>query len=221
MKISLDQFIVWQYGFFKINQTILFTWLVMALLITTAIILRAFLTSEKNFGRLQNFFEIITSGIEGQISQMTKVNMNFVFPFIATLFIFILSSNLLQIIPIFRSPTASLSTTVALVTMVICIGIAYGISRVGLSGYLKKYTKPTIIMLPMHIIGDISSNMAMAIRLYGNIMSGMVISAIITKIAFLAFGLPIFLSILSFVSSVIQAYIFSILALVFMTSAEE
>lgn len=221
MKISTDQYIIWQSGFFKINQTILFTWVIIVFLVTTALILRTLLTSEKNFGKLQNFFEVLTSGIEQQISQMTKVNMNFVFPFIATLFIFILSSNLLQIIPIFHSPTASLSTTVALVSMVICIGIIYGISRVGIFGYLKKYTKPTLIMLPMHIIGDVSSNMAMAIRLYGNIMSGMVISAIVTKIAFLAFGLPIFLSILSFVSSVIQAYIFSILALVFMTSAEE
>ena len=85
---------------------------------------------------------------------------------------------------------------------------------------LKKYVKPTIVMLPMNIISDISGNCALAIRLYGNIMSGMIIGAVVSKIVFLALGFPIFLSILSFISSVIQAYIFSILALVFILSAE-
>ena len=75
-------------------------------------------------------------------------------------------------------------------------------------------------MLVMNIISDVSSNCALAIRLYGNVMSGMIISAVISQIAFLAIGFPIFLSMLSFISSVIQAYIFSVLALVFIISAE-
>lgn len=221
MKISPDQYIMWQSGFLKINHTIFFTWIIMVFLIVTALTLRLMLANKKSFGKLQNFFEILITGIEDQISQMGKVNMKIIFPIIATLFIFILSANLLQIIPTFHSPTASLSTTVALVIVVIITGISYGIYRVGFFGYLKKYTRPTIIMLPLNLIGDISSNTAMAIRLYGNMMSGMIISAIVTKIAFLVLGFPIFLSVLSFISSVIQAYIFSILALVFMTSAEE
>ena len=75
-------------------------------------------------------------------------------------------------------------------------------------------------MLVMNIISDVSSNCALAIRLYGNVMSGMIISAVISQVAFLAIGFPIFLSMLSFISSVIQAYIFSVLALVFIISAE-
>lgn len=193
----------------------------MIFLLVTALILRLMLTNKKDFSKLQNFFEILITGIEDQISQMGKVNIKIIFPIIATLFIFILSANLLQMIPTFHSPTASLSTTIALVIVVITTGISYGIYRVGFFGYLKKYTRPTIIMLPLNLIGDISSNTAMAIRLYGNMMSGMVISAIVTKIAFLVLGFPIFLSVLSFISSVIQAYIFSILALVFMMSAED
>ncbi len=220
MKITPDQYIVWQNGFFKINHTILFTWFIMAVMIIVALILRAVLTHEKNIGKLQNFFEILITGIKDQVEKMGKVDLNFVFPFIATIFIFILFSNLLQIIPFFHSPTASLSTTVALVVVVVSLGIIYGVKRVGVIGYLKKYIRPTVVMLPMNIISDISSNCALAIRLYGNIMSGMVIGAVVSQIAFLALGFPIFLSILSFISSVIQAYIFSILALVFILSAE-
>lgn len=220
MKITPDQYIVWQDGFFKINHTILFTWFIMAVMIIVALILRAVLTHEKNIGKLQNFFEILITGIKDQVEKMGKVDLNFVFPFIATIFIFILFSNLLQIIPFFHSPTASLSTTVALVVVVVSLGIIYGVKRVGVIGYLKKYIRPTVVMLPMNIISDISSNCALAIRLYGNIMSGMVIGAVVSQIAFLALGFPIFLSILSFINSVIQAYIFSILALVFILSAE-
>lgn len=220
MNITPDQFIIWQNGFFKINHTILFTWFIMAVMLITAIALRIILTHEKNIGRLQNFFEILITGIKDQIEKMGKVDLNFVFPFIATLFIFILFSNLLQIVPFFYSPTASLSTTVALVIIVVLLGIIYGIKKVGVFGYLKKYTKPTIIMLPMNIISDISSNCALTIRLYGNVMSGMIISAVVSKVIFLAFGFPIFLNILSFISGIIQAYIFSILALVFILSAE-
>ncbi len=220
MNISTDQFILWENDFFKINHTILFTWFVMIIILIAVFILRLILTQEKNIGKLQNFFEILISGIEDQINKMGKVDMKIVFPFIATLFIFILFSNLLQIIPFFNPPTASLSTTIALSIMVVFIGLFYGIKRVGVLGYLKKYIKPTPIMIFMNIISDISSNCALAIRLYGNMMSGMLIGAIVIKIAFLAFGFPIFLDILSFISSIIQAYIFSILALMFMTSSE-
>ena len=220
MNITPDQIIVWQNGFFKINNTILFTWLLMAFIITVAIILRLALTHEKNIGKLQNFFEILIYGIKDQVEKMGKVDINFVFPFIATTFLFILCANLLQIIPYFYSPTASLSTNVALVIVTVSLGLIYGIRQVGVLGYLKKYLKPTPVMLVMNIISDISSNCALAIRLYGNMMSGMIITAVVSQIAFLALGFPIFLSILTFISSIIQAYIFSVLSLVFIISAE-
>ena len=84
MNITPDQIIVWQNGFFKINNTILFTWILMAFVITVAIILRLALTHEKNIGKLQNFFEILIYGIKDQVEKMGKVDINFVFPFIAT-----------------------------------------------------------------------------------------------------------------------------------------
>ena len=144
MNISTDQFIVWQNDLFKINYTILFTWFVMFVILVAVFILRLILTNERNIGKLQNFFEILITGIEDQINKMGKVDMKFIFPFIATLFIFILFSNLLQIIPFFNPPTASLSTTIALAIIVIIVGLFYGIKRVGIFGYIKKYINEQI-----------------------------------------------------------------------------
>ncbi len=220
MNITPDQIVLWQSGFFKVNATLLFTWIIMAIIIAVAIALRLVLTHEKNTGRLQNFFEVLITGIKDQVEKMGKVDINFVFPFIATLFIFILFSNLIQLIPYFYSPTASLSTNLALVIVVVLLGLIYGIKTAGFLGYFKKYLKPTPVLLVMNIFSDISSNCALAVRLYGNVMSGMVITAVVSQIAFLALGFPIFLSLLTFISSIIQAYIFSILAVVFIISVD-
>lgn len=221
MNITTDQFIIWENHFFKLNDTIFFTWFIMAFMIGIALILRLYITNEKNFGKLQNFFEVFITGTEDQIQKMGKVDIKEVFPFIATVFIFVLMANLLQLIPFFRSPTASLSTNIALIILVIIRGVGYGIKKIGVIGYLKKFAKPSIIMIPMNIISEISSNCSLVIRLYGNMMSAMVIGAIVDGIAFLAFGFPIFLNILHFISGVLQAYIFSMLSLVFIISAEE
>lgn len=221
MNITTDTMIMWKNEFFTINDTIFFTWVIMLFVISLALILRVMITNEKNFGKLQNFFEVLISGIEEQIKKAGEVDVKFVFPFIATIFIFILIANLLHIIPFFHSPTASLSTNIALVIIVVLTGISYGIKRVGLIHYLKKYAKPSWFMIPMHIISDISSNCALVVRLYGNIMSAMVIGTIVEEISFLSVGFPLFLNFLDLISGVIQAYIFSLLALAFMMSAEE
>ncbi|MDR3290268.1 MAG: F0F1 ATP synthase subunit A [Rickettsiales bacterium] len=220
MNISTDSILIFD-GFLKINATIFYTWIVMAIALFFAIMTRICLTHTKNIGKLQNFFEFLIMTIEEQIKTMGEVNIFFIFPFIATLFIFILMSNLLSIIPSFYSPTASLSTTAALAIIVVFSGYFYGIKRVGFFGFLKKFIKPAPFLLPLNIISDISSNCALAIRLYGNVMSGMILGAIVGNIVFLELGFPVFLHILDFMSSSIQAYIFSILSLSFMMGAEK
>jgi F-type H+-transporting ATPase subunit a len=193
----------------------------MLIVLSLVFIARIYLSYTKNIGKLQNFFETVLVAIEEQVKNMGNVDVSFAFPFIVSIFLFVISCNLLSIIPYFNSPTSSLSTTIALVVMVIIIGITYGIKRKGVIGYFKKYVKPTPILLPINMISDVSSTCSMAIRLYGNMMSGMIVAAIVSKIAFLSFGFPVFLSALSFISSIIQAYIFSILTLVFMMSVDE
>jgi len=221
MEINLDNDVIWQSGLFKINSTIFFTWVMMAMVFCSLLVFKMFLTNGKKIGSLQNFFELLVGVIEEQVKQSANVDLRYVFPFIATMFIFILSANLFEVIPFFEAPTASLSTTAALSLSTVMMGIFYGIKRVGAVGFLRKYLRPTPVMCPMNIIGDVSSTFSLTMRLYGNMMSGMVIGMVVTKISFLSLGFPIFLNILSLMTCTIQAYIFSILSMSFITSAEE
>jgi F-type H+-transporting ATPase subunit a len=140
-------------------------------------------------------------------------------PFIGTLFIFIAASNLLEIIPGYHPPTASLSTTAALAICVFWAVPFYGIRQSGLKKYLKHYLQPHPLMLPFHVIGELSRTLSLAIRLFGNVMSDVMIVAILLSIAPLFF--PIIMQVLELLTGLIQAYIFAILAMVYIASATE
>ena len=221
MNISTDELVFWKYGFININATILYTWIVMALLIFFAYLTRRSITKHNVIGKTENFFEILTDIIKDQIKNITEMGFDKVFPFITCLFLFILTSNLISLIPSFSSPTASLSTTFALVLLVVVFSVFIGIQNKGLKKYLSKYTKPVKLMLPFIVMNDIVSNFSMAFRLYGNVMSGGIVAAILMKISFLSVGFPVILNLLSFMSGAIQAYVFSILSLIFLSSADD
>ncbi|MDA3832725.1 MAG: F0F1 ATP synthase subunit A, partial [Spirochaetales bacterium] len=130
-------------------------------------------------------------------------------------FLFIALSNLLSIFPGYKPPTGSLSTTAGLAVCVFVAVPLYGIAQNGLS-YFKQYTKPSILMLPFNIIGEVSRTIALAMRLFGNIMSGTIIAAILLSIAPLIF--PIIMQALGLLIGLIQAYIFAILAMVYIAA---
>ncbi|HEX7972156.1 MAG TPA: F0F1 ATP synthase subunit A, partial [Thiobacillus sp.] len=137
--------------------------------------------------------------------------------FLGTLFLFIATAALFTVVPGYAPPTGSLSTTTALA---ICVFVAvplYGIAEQGLGGYLKEYLKPTAIMLPFNIISELSRTLALAVRLFGNMMSGTMILAILLSIA--PFIFPIALSALGLLTGMVQAYIFTILATVYIAAA--
>jgi F-type H+-transporting ATPase subunit a len=138
-------------------------------------------------------------------------------PFIGTLFLFISLSNLLGVVPFFESPTSSLSTTAALALCVFVAVPVFGIAQEGLRNYLKHYIEPTPIMAPFHIISEISRTFALAVRLFGNVMSGSLIAAILLMIVPLF--VPVALKLLELLIGQIQAYIFAVLAMVYITSA--
>lgn len=138
-------------------------------------------------------------------------------PFIATLFLFIVTSNIFSMIPGFRPPTASLSTTAALAFCVFVAVPVFGISSYGAKSYFRRYIQPTPFMLPFNIIGEFSRTVALAIRLFGNIMSGSLAVTIIISITPLFF--PIIMQVLGLLIGIIQAYVFAILALVYIASA--
>ena len=219
MSISPDQIILFQQGWFTINATIAFTWLLIIILSLGSWLITRRLSSEGTLTRWQNLLEVLIGGIEGQIREISRQEPGPYLPFVGTLFIFIAISNILAIVPGYIPPTSSLSTTAALA---ICVFVAvpiFGIAQRGILSYLKQYVQPTFFMLPFNIIGEISRTLALAVRLYGNMMSGTIIVAILLTITPLVF--PVVMQALGLLTGLIQAYIFAILAMVYIASASK
>ena len=212
-----DQVILWQYDFIKINATLAFTWVVMALLAGGSYMITRRLPVDAPISRGQNLLEVIVSYMNRQIHEISQQQPERYLPFIGSLFLFIFLSNLLAVVPGFMPPTGSLSTTTALAVSVFIAVPFYGIRQVGLWEYVKQYCRPNIFMLPFNIIGEFSRTLALAVRLYGNIMSGTVVAGILLSITPLFF--PIVMHVLGLLTGSIQAYIFSILAMVYIASA--
>ena len=220
MQITTDEIIYYQNGIFKINATILFSWIVMAILIIFSIFVKKNVKNKKlnnkSISTLQVISELVIDFIEKQINSGTNIGTNIIFPFISTLFLFIIFANLISLLPFSSSPTGSLSTTVALAITTFIFAILIGIKEKGLC-FFKKYFEPIFIMAPINIVGDIAKVVSMSIRLYGNITSTSVVIAIMLEITFLSVGFPVLINILSMISGIIQAYIFSTLAIMMMS----
>ena len=215
--ISPDRMVLWQWGFISLNATIAYTWIVMGLLLFGSWIVTRRLSTDVRVPRWQNFLEVIVAGIRDQIREVSHQDPQRYLPFIGTLFLFVAMSNLLSIIPGFHPPTGSLSTTTALSLCVFIAVPLFGIAQQGFRNYVHHYFEPSIFMFPFHIVGELSRTMALAIRLFGNVMSGSTIIAILLVIAPLFF--PILLHALELLIGLIQAYIFSVLAMVYIAAA--
>jgi F-type H+-transporting ATPase subunit a len=217
MQLTPDSVILWQAGPVILNATILYTWLVMALLVLASWAITRNLTSGTEPSRWQTVLETVVVFVTDQIRDITNRDPRPFLPFVGTLFLFISISNLLAPVPIYEAPTGSLSTTAALAICVFFAVPIYGITQQGLVAYLSHYVRPSPIMLPFHVIGELSRTLALAVRLFGNVMSGSMIAAILLSIVPLF--LPVVLQVLELVIGQIQAYIFGVLATVYIASA--
>ena len=218
-QISPDQVIFWQWKFITINATLVYTWLVMAILVIGSWLVTRNLSSTIQSSRWQNFLEVVISGIKGEIDQVSKGEASYYLPFVGTLFLFIALANLLAVVPGYVAPTASLTTTAALA---ICVFIAvplFGITKQGLGEYLKEYFRPTFIFFPFHVMGEFSRTLALTVRLFGNIMSHEKVIAILLSVTPLFF--PVVMQALGLMIGLIQAYIFSVLTMVYIASATQ
>ncbi len=202
-----------------LNRTILFTWLVMALMVLGSWLTTRKISSGPALSRGQNLLEVLVEGLRKQIREVSQQDPGPYLPFVGTLFLFILVCNVLAIVPGYQAPTGSLSTTAALATCVFFAVPIYGISRQGLVGYVRQYIQPSVLMLPFNVVGELSRTLALAIRLYGNVMSGAVIAGIL--LSFVPLFVPILMQTLGLLTGVIQAYIFAILAMVYIASATQ
>ena len=216
MRISPDTFVLFRWGPIVLNATIISTWAVMALMILGSKLVTRGLTTETRFSRWQNLLEVLVTGIREQIREISGQDPGQYLPFVGTLFLFVAVCNILSIVPGYEAPTGSLSTTAALAACVFVAVPLYGIAHKGLS-YFTQYIKPSVFMLPFNIMGELSRTLALAVRLFGNVMSGTMIVGILLAITPLIF--PIVMQALGLLTGLIQAYIFAILAMVYIAAA--
>ncbi|MCW5644480.1 MAG: F0F1 ATP synthase subunit A [Rhodoferax sp.] len=217
MHLSPDEIVYWQLGFVRLNATIVFTWGLMLLLALGSWLVTRGLSHELQRSRWQNLLEIVVLGIVRQVEDVGLAQPRRYLAFLGSLFLFVAAAALCTVLPGYEPPTGSLSTTAALA---LCVFVAvpwYGIRERGLGGYLRAYAEPTVVMLPFNIISEVSRTLALAVRLFGNMMSGAMIMAILLTIT--PFFFPVVMTALGLLTGMVQAYIFSILAAVYIAAA--
>lgn len=217
MQLTPDEIVYWRLGPFALSATLVYTWVIIALIVALSVAVTRRLSPGPALPRAQNALEVIVGFIRSQVRELAGDEGDTYVPFVGTLFVFIATSDLLGVVPGFHPPTASLSTTVALALAVFVAVPVFGIARHGLLEYLKQYLRPTPLMLPFTIIGELSRTVALAVRLFGNIMSGQLAVAILLSLV--PFLFPVALQILGLITGLVQAYIFAVLAMVYIASA--
>lgn len=214
--ITPDETVFWDGGFVNLNLTLVMTWIVMGVLIGGAWLITRRLSTGPEMSRWQNGLEVVVDFLRSQIREISGQDPDRYLAFVGTLFIFILTSNVLSIVPGYVPPTASLSTTAALALCVFLAVPVYGIAAQGVGSYLRGYVRPNAFMLPFNVLSELSRTLALAVRLFGNVMSFAKIVAILLSIAPLIF--PAALNALGLLTGVIQAYIFTVLAVVYIAA---
>lgn len=217
MHLSPDDVLYWQWGLVKISATLVWTWVLMLLLVLGSLLITRNITQDGPRSRWQNMLEIIVTTLSGQIRDVGLEESRHYLGFLGTLFLFVAGAAVLTIVPGYEPPTGSLSTTVALALCVFVAVPLYGVQERGFGGYLKSYMQPTIIMLPFNVISELSRTLALAVRLFGNMMSGAMIMAIL--LALTPFFFPIVMTLLGLLTGLVQAYIFLVLGAVYIAAA--
>jgi F-type H+-transporting ATPase subunit a len=199
-------------GPIHVGATVLTTWLLMALLTTLAGFGTRRLSAHAPT-RLQTALEGTALALREAIEAVAPTYADRLLPFIGTLWIFIGTANLMGLVPGLRSPTSDLSLTVALAVLVFFSVHWFGISIDGLKDYLRHYLAPNPILLPFHVLGEITRTLALAVRLFGNMMSLEMAALLVLLVAGLLAPVPLLM--LHIVEALVQAYIFGMLALVY------
>lgn len=220
MDEPVRQQVIFHIGRVPVTQVIIATWGVMAVLFIVAALIRMRLRL-KDPGGVQQVVESMLSWLSEEIRSIIRRDPEPFLPLVASLFIFILFCNLTSLVsgmvPKYSPPTADISTTAALATVVFLAVPFYGILITGTVNYLKTYIQPVWIMLPFNIISDLSRTLALAVRLFGNILSGQILFGVLLSLV--PFVLPVGLMFLSLITGTIQAYIFTVLAIVYIGGA--
>ena len=199
----------------SITEPVVVTWVIMAVLIgfAAAVTRRLSLVPSKG----QTVLEAFVATIDDQIRDTMQVEPGPYRALIGTIFVFILFANWSSLIPGVEPPTAHLETDTAFALLVFFATIFYGVRTRGLLGYLRTFTEPTWIMIPLNLVEQVTRIFSLIVRLFGNVMSGVFIGAIVLSLAGLLVPVP-FMA-LDVLTGAIQAYIFTVLAMVFIGAA--
>ncbi len=203
--------VVFSMGPMTITTTVVTTWGLMAALALFSWLATRHLSPEP--GRLQTALEGIVATIEEAIAAVAPREARLLLPFIGTLWVFLALANLIGLIPGLRSPTRDLSATSAFAFLVFLAVHWFGIRNLGLRRYLHHYLTPSPILLPFHLISEVTRTVALAVRLFGNIMSLEMAALLILLVA--GFLAPVPILMLHIIEALVQAYIFGMLALIY------
>lgn len=195
-----------------ITDTVVTTWIIILILAVISYLTTRRLSISQP-SKIQIFAERIVIAIEQTLENSVNISAWVLVPFIGTIWIYVGFMNLISLIPYFHNPTRDLSTTAALSVIVFFSIHYYGIKFSGFSGYFKKYIEPSIFLLPFNLFADVSRIFAMAIRLFGNMLSWEMIVAIL--IALVGFLVPVPMILLSIVGDVLHAFLFGLLTYIF------
>ncbi|MYM62158.1 F0F1 ATP synthase subunit A [Pseudomaricurvus sp. HS19] len=203
--------VIWQLGPVAITNTVVTTWAIMALLALACWLLSRRLQLQP--GPLQTAVEGVIVAIDQAIREVAPDHSRLLLPFVGSLWIFLVVANLCSLIPGVHSPTRDLSTTSGLALLVFFYAHWSGIRAQGVGAYLKHYLAPSPVMLPFHIISELSRTIALAVRLFGNMMSLEMAALLILMVA--GFLAPVPILMLHVIEALVQAYIFGMLALIY------
>jgi F-type H+-transporting ATPase subunit a len=215
MNSPLNSVAVFNIGPVPISEAVLATWGIMLATVLGSIMVTRTLTLIPS--RMQSVFELIVETVDSQIRETMRADPGPYRSFIGTLFVFIFAANWTSLIPGAEPPTAHLETDAALALLVFLAVIWFGIQAGGLSGYLKTFATPSPIMIPLNFIESITRTFSLLVRLFGNVMSGVFMVGIVLSLAGLLVPIP--LMALDLLTGAVQAYIFAILAMVFIAGA--
>ena len=207
--------VVFHAGPIPITRPVVTTWAIMAVLAAASALLTRRLATAPD--RSQTVLELIVTGIESQIAEVTRKSARPLVPLLGTLFIYLLCANLSGLVPGVQAPTGRIETPAALALIVFFAVHYFGVRAQGLTGYLASFAQPKLIMLPLNIVSEITRTFSLMVRLFGNVMSGEFLIGLVLALAGLFVPVP--LMALEVLVGVVQAYIFSVLATVFIGAA--
>ena len=210
-----ESHVVFMLGPVPVTMTVVVTWAIMALLVAVALLIRRRLRLEA--GTAQSVAELFCETVDAQIAGAMQADPAPYRALVGTLFAFILTANWSSLVPGVEPPTAYLETDAALALIVFVATIYFGIRSNGLGGYLKNFARPSWVMIPLNLVEQVTRAFSMMVRLFGNVMSGVFVIGIVLSLTGLLVPIP--LMALDLLTGAIQAYIFAVLATVFIAAS--